>query len=72
MGTWSVDDEAEKDGVMRVTFSMTNVDDPADEFWGVYSIQLVDETHIDIVHEDGRALYDGLEHTAYTFEWDSY
>ena len=72
VGTWSVDDEAEKDGVMRVTFSMTNVDDPADEFWGVYSIQLVDETHIDIVHEDGRALYDGLEHAAYTFEWDSY
>ncbi len=71
-GTWSVDAEAEKEGILRVIFSMVNVDDPTDEFWGVYTIQPADETHMDIVHEDGRPLYDGSEHTAYTFEWVSY
>lgn len=56
----------------RVTFFMENIEDPSDKFRGVYTLRLIDETHMDVIHEEGQPLCEGLEHMAYRFEWDSY
>lgn len=73
VGTWSVDAEtAEQSDEKRITFFMENMEDPSDKFRGVYTLRLIDETHMDVIHEDGQPLCEGLEYMACQFEWDSY
>lgn len=73
VGTWSVDpDFVGQPGEERVFFSMENMDDPSDTFQGVYILQRIDETHLDVRNEQGRPLCDNQEGMTYQFEWDSY
>lgn len=72
-GTWSVDSEKQGDGEKQyVTFSMRNVDNSSDTFWGVYTLELIDETLLEVEYVDGQFLCDGVEQSEYRFEWDSY
>lgn len=72
-GTWSVDTEfAGQPGERRIIFSMENIEDPSDKFHGVYRLQRMDETCLEVWDEEGRPLYGDEEKMIYRFEWDSY
>ena len=72
-GTWSIDTQRKSVGKEQyITFAMRNPDNPEDTFWGTYSVESIDDTHIDIKYISGNKLYDGMGQNVYRFEWDSY